>query len=53
MPGIFNQVDISQEEKKLRKDYFDRHTPFVLCNDTAHQGENKTVVAVFLQTLIN
>ena len=27
MPRVFNPVDISKEEKEVRKDYFDRHTP--------------------------
>ena len=38
MPRIFNPVDISQEEKEVRKDYFDRHTPVVICDDYATEG---------------
>lgn len=39
MPRIFNPVDISQEEKEVRKDYFDRHTPVVVCDSYATEGE--------------
>ncbi|MEZ5070285.1 MAG: desulfoferrodoxin family protein [Bacteroidales bacterium] len=49
MPRIFNPVDISQEEKEIRKDYFDRHTPRVLCQDVAREGE-KFKVTVTLGT---
>ena len=39
MPRVFKPVDISKEEKELRKDYFDRHTPHVICNRTAKRNE--------------
>ena len=39
MPRVFKPVDISKEEKELRKDYFDRHTPHVICTSTAKRGE--------------
>jgi len=39
MPRVFTPVDISQEEKEVRKDYFDRHTPFVICEAIAREGE--------------
>ncbi len=39
MPRIFKSVDISQEEKELRRDYFDRHSPNVICKDRAIRGE--------------
>jgi superoxide reductase len=39
MPRIFTPVDITGEEKEIRKDYFDRHTPVVLCEDSARKGE--------------
>lgn len=39
MPRVFKAVDISSEEKEVRKDYFDRHTPVIHCNDTAREGE--------------
>mgnify|MGYP006286719637 FL=1 len=43
MPRIFKPVDISREEKEVRKDYFDRHTPHIICNDTAREGEKLEV----------
>ena len=39
MPRVFKPVDITQEEKEVRKDYFDRHTPHVICDDFAKRGE--------------
>ena len=39
MPRIFTSVDISKEEKEVRKDYFDRHTPVVICEKSAREGE--------------
>jgi superoxide reductase len=39
MPRVFKSVDIPKEEKEVRKDYFDRHTPWVICEDTARRGE--------------
>ena len=38
MPRVFNPVDISKEEKEVRKDYFDRHTPVVICDSHATEG---------------
>lgn len=39
MPRVFSPVDINKEEKEVRKDYFDRHTPVVLCDESAREGE--------------
>jgi superoxide reductase len=39
MPRVFTPVDISKEEKEIRKDYFDRHTPVILCDARAIEGE--------------
>jgi superoxide reductase len=39
MPRIFTSVGISKEEKEVRKDYFDRHTPVVICDNSAREGE--------------
>lgn len=39
MPRVFKPVDISLEEKEIRKDYFDRHTPHIFCDDTVKRGE--------------
>lgn len=47
MPRVFKPVDITQEEKDVRKDYFDRHTPRVICDKTA-QRNNKFKVKVLL-----
>ncbi len=43
MPRVFTSVDIEQEEKELRKDYFDRHTPHIICKDEVPRGERFTV----------
>ncbi len=43
MPRVFTPVDISKEDKEVRKDYFDRHTPVIHCNDTAKEGEKLKV----------
>ncbi|HEX3010212.1 MAG TPA: desulfoferrodoxin family protein [Bacteroidales bacterium] len=39
MPRVFKPVDIEKEEKELRKDYFDRHTPHIFCPDEVKRGE--------------
>lgn len=39
MPHIFQSIDISKEEKELRKDFFDRHAPVIICEDSAKRGE--------------
>jgi superoxide reductase len=39
MPRLFNPVDISKEDKEVRKDYFDRHTPVIICENYAIEGE--------------
>jgi superoxide reductase len=39
MPRVFTPVDISKEEKELRRDYFDRHTPVIVCQDRVKEGE--------------
>lgn len=43
MPRVFTPVDISNEEKEVRKDYFDRHTPVIHCPDRAKEGEKLKV----------
>ena len=45
MPRVFkaSAEEISQEEKEIRKDYFDRHTPVIYCDDTAKEGEKLKV----------
>jgi len=46
MPRVFKAVDISKEEKEVRKDYFDRHTPRVICNTTAKRNEKLKVKVI-------
>ena len=46
MPRVFKPVDISQEEKEIRKDYFDRHTPRLICEAEAKRGEKFKVKVV-------
>lgn len=43
MPRVFKAVDISKEEKELKKDYFDRHTPVIYCDDQVKEGEKLKV----------
>lgn len=39
MPKINKYEDISQIEREAKKDYIDRHSAFVHCDDTAKKGE--------------
>ena len=39
MPQINRYVDIEQIEKEAKKDYIDRHSPFISCQNTATKGE--------------
>lgn len=39
MPKVVQPVDISKDENEARKDYFDRHTPHVICENSAKKGE--------------
>ena len=39
MPRVFKVTDIEPEEKEVRKDYFDRHTPVIVCADQVIKGE--------------
>ena len=32
-------MDISAEDKEIKKDYFDRHAPVVICQDNVNSGE--------------
>ncbi len=38
MPRVIKPVDSDKLEKELQKDYFDRHTPYVICEKTAMKG---------------
>ncbi len=39
MPKINRYVDIDTVEREAKKDYIDRHSPFVHCDTTAKSGE--------------
>ncbi|MEO5366801.1 MAG: class II SORL domain-containing protein [Magnetococcus sp. WYHC-3] len=39
MPKINRYVDLSTVEKETRKDYIDRHSPFLSCASTATAGQ--------------
>ncbi len=43
MPKINNYVDISTVEKEAKKDYIDRHSPFVHVEGTAVKGQKLKV----------
>jgi len=43
MPKINRYEDISQIDREAKKDYIDRHSPFVHCEDNAKAGESFTV----------
>lgn len=38
MPNVIKPVDIDALEKELHKDYFDRHAPHIICENTAKRG---------------
>jgi len=46
MPKINRYVDIDTVEREARKDYIDRHSPFIHCADSATAGE---VIAVTIK----
>ena len=39
MPKINRYVDIDTVEREAKKDYIDRHSPFITCLDEAKSGE--------------
>ena len=43
MPTVSRYVDISTVDKEAKKDYIDRHSPFVHCETTAKKGEKFSV----------
>jgi len=43
MPKINRYVDIDTVEQEAKKDYIDRHSPFILCEGTAKAGEKFAV----------
>ena len=46
MPRVFTPVDITKEEKEVRKDYFDRHTPRIITNKTAKRNQKLKVKVI-------
>ena len=46
MPRIFKPVDITKEEKEVRKDYFDRHTPRIIADKTAKRNQKFKVKVI-------
>ena len=47
MPKVTKVVDIGASEKELRRDYFDRHTPRIIC-DAQAKTEEKFMVKVIM-----
>lgn len=43
MPKINRYVDIDTVEKEAKKDYIDRHSPFIHCEGSAKKGEKFNV----------
>ncbi len=43
MPKVNRYVDISTVDREAKKDYIDRHSPFIQCASTAKAGEKLTV----------
>ena len=43
MPKINRYVDIDTVEREAKKDYIDRHSPFIHCADSAQKGETFAV----------
>ncbi len=43
MPLINRYVDIDTVEKEAKKDYIDRHSPFIHCSETATKGDKFAV----------
>jgi len=39
MPTINRYVDIDSVEREAKKDYIDRHSPFIYCGESAKKGE--------------
>lgn len=43
MPKVNRYVDISTVDREAKKDYIDRHSPFVHCSGSAKKGEKFAV----------
>ena len=46
MPKINRYVDIDTVERETRKDYIDRHSPFIHCESSAKAGEKFAVTVM-------
>ena len=46
MPRVIKSVDTDSLDKELQKDYFDRHTPRVICEGSAIRGEKFKVKVI-------
>ncbi len=57
MPKVNRYVDISTVDREAKKDYIDRHSPFIECASTAKAGAKFSVSVVdgyvFLDRLRN
>ena len=43
MPRVITATEIDREEKEIRKDYFDRHMPVIVCDRKAETGKKFAV----------
>lgn len=43
MPRIFSPVSSNTLDKEIQRDYFDRHTPHIICTNTGVEGEKLQV----------
>ena len=43
MPKVNRYVDISTVDREAKKDYIDRHSPFIHCENSAKKGEKFAV----------
>ena len=46
MPRVFKVTEIPEEEKELRRDYFDRHMPRIICAKEVKSGEKLKVKVI-------
>lgn len=43
MPRVFKEHEVENFDKEVHKDYFDRHTPHIICEKIAKKGEKLKV----------
>lgn len=46
MPRVFKVTEIPEDEKELRRDYFDRHMPRIICEKEAKRGQKMKVKVI-------